>query len=134
MKTFDVEIKKTIKFTEEDLNDILCSCFEGGCSYWCCIDNDTMEWDEAKEMLRKNGNTYPTIEDIMLQIMIDNRAVRLIDEEDDVVLFMTLNSFLKGIELSITEGFWSGEETMDVDGVVGDAIIQYAVFGEQIYG
>lgn len=134
MKTFDVEIKKTIKFTEEDLKDILCSCFEGGCSYWCCIDNTISEWDEAANELHLHGNTEPTIEDIMLQIMIDNKAVRLIDEEDDVVLFMTLNSFLKGIELSIAEGFWSGEDTIVVDGVVGDAIIQYAVFGEQVYG
>lgn len=134
MKTFNIEVKKTIKFTEEDLNDILCSCFEGGCGYWCCIDNTTTEWDEAREKLHLHGNTDPTIEDIILQILTDGKSIRLIDQEDDVELHMTLESFINGIGRSIESGFWSGSNIWDVDGLVGDAIIQYAVFGEQVYG
>lgn len=134
MKTFNVEVKKTIKFTEEDLNDILCSCFEGGCSYWCCIDNTTTEWDKAREKLHLNGNTDPTTEDIMLQMLVDGKPIRLIDQEEDKVYSLYMMRFTKGIKMSIENGFWNGNDIWDVDGLVGDAIIQYAVFGEQVYG
>lgn len=134
MKTFNVEVKKTLKLTEEDLDDILCSCFEGGCSYWCCIDNTAPDWKRSKGELYQNGNDYPTIEEIMLQMLKTDKPIRLIDQEEDVSVYLTMESFLKGIAMSVENGFWSGEEIMDVDGIVGDAIIQYAVFGEQVYG
>ena len=134
MKTFDVEVKKTIQFTEEDLNDILCSCFEGGCGYWCCVDNTTVGWDEAREKLHLKGNTDPTMEDIMLQMLVDGKPIRLIDQEEDKVYSLYMMRFTKGIKMSIENGFWNGNDIWDVDGLVGDAIIQYAVFGEQVYG
>ena len=43
-------------------------------------------------------------------------------------------TFFEGINLAIREGFWDGDDIGDIDGWVGDAIIQYAVFGEQVYG
>ena len=134
MATFDIKIEKTIKFTEEDLSDILCSCFEGGCNYWCCIDNDTDEWDDAKEQLRANGNQCPVIEDIMLYMLIHGMPIRLIDEEENIGLYMTMNIFLGGIKMAIENGYWDSYDIDDIDGYVGDAIIQYAVFGEVVYG
>ena len=134
MKTFNIEVKKTSQFTEEDFNDILCSCFEGGCGYWCCIDNTTVEWDEVREELHLHGNTDPTMEDIMLQILTDKQAIRLIDQEEDEVYYLDMKRFIAGIAMSIENGFWDGSDIWHVDGLVGDAIIQYAVFGEQVYG
>lgn len=134
MKTFNVEVKKTIQFTEEDFNDILCSCFEGGCGYWCCIDNDTDEWVEARNELHLHGNTDPTVEDIMLQMLINGKAIRLIDQEEDEAYYLNMLRFTTGIRMSIENGFWDGKSIWDVDGLVGDAIIQYAIFGEQVYG
>ena len=132
MATFDIEIKKKIKLTEEDLSDILCSCFEGGCSYWCCIDNSTDEWDNAKEQLRANGNQHPVIEDIMVYMLTHDMPIRLIDEEENIGLYMTMNTFLTGIKMTIENGFCDCID--DIDALAGDAIIQYAVFGEQVYG
>ena len=134
MKTFGIGITKEIKFTEEDLNDILCSCFEGGCDYWCCIDNGTPEWDKARDELHQNGNELPTFEDVMLHMLMTEKPIRLIDQEEDVTVYLTMENFLKGIKMSIENNFWSGFDTYHVDGLVGDAIIQYAVFGEQVYG
>lgn len=134
MKTFDIEITKIIKLAEEDLSDILCSCFEGGCNYWCCIDNTTDEWINAKEKLYVNGNPWPTTDEIMLYMLTHDMPIKLIDEEDDVVLYMTMNTFMGGIKMAIENGHWSGDYIDDVDGEVGDAIIQYAVFGELVYG
>lgn len=132
MKTFNVNIEKTIKLTEEDLSDILCSCFEGGCNYWCCIDNTTDEWIDAKEQLCTQGNCQPVIEDIMVYMLTHDMPIRLIDEEDNIGLYMTMNAFLIGIKMAIGNGFCDCVD--DIDALAGDAIIQYAVFGEQVYG
>ena len=134
MATFDIEIKKKIKLTEEDLSDILCSCFEGGCDYWCCIHNGTDEWRNAKEQLRANGNRQPVIEDIMLYMLTHDAPIKLIDTEDEAALYMTMNTFMGGIKMAIENGHWDGDYIDDVDGEVGDIIIQYAVFGELVYG
>ena len=132
MATFDIKIEKTIKLTEEDLSDILCSCFEGGCGYWCCVDNSTDEWNNAREQLHANGNQRPVIENIMLYMLIHGMPLRLIDEEEDVALYMTMDTFLTGIKMTLENGFCDCID--EIDAIAGDAIIQYAVFGEQVYG
>ena len=136
MKAFEVNVERTLTLTELDLSDILCSCFEGGCGYWACLDNSTKEWDAAREaVIEKIGEHNYTIEDVMMHILCSGGSLRLIDQEDDDQVFeMNMADFLNGIGQSISEGFWNGEDTCDVDGEVGDAIIQYAIFGEQVYG
>lgn len=135
MKAFEVEVKKKIKLIEEDINDILCSCFEGGCGYWACLDNTTKEWDMAHEALHQQyGTDNFTIEDIMVWILYNGYSIHLIDQEEDKRYSFNMDEFLNGISMSVSEGFWDGNDTCNVDGVVGDAIIQYAVFGEQVYG
>lgn len=136
MKTFEVKVEKSLRLTEEDLNDILCSCFEGGCGYWACLDNSTEEWDVAREaVIEKVGKNNYTFEDVMMHILCNGGSIRLIDQEDDDQVFaMNMGDFLNGIGQAISEGFWDGEDICDVDGEVGDAIIQYAVFGELVYG
>jgi hypothetical protein len=74
------------------------------------------------------------MEDIMLQMLVDGKPIRLIDQEEDKVYSLYMMRFTKGIKMSIENGFWNGNDIWDVDGLVGDAIIQYAVFGEQVYG
>lgn len=134
MKTFEVKVEKTIKLTEEDINDILSACFYGGCSYWACIDNTTEDWKLAKRKLCEDGNDDPTIEDIMVWLLCNGYAVNLIDEEDNRYYEFNLWAFLDGISRTISKGYWNGDDIGDIDGEVGDVIIQYTVFGELVYG
>lgn len=135
MKTFEIKVEKTLRLTEEDINDILCSCFEGGCGYWACLDNGEISWEIARVELYKNGNADPTMEDIMTWILSNGRSIFIEDEEDDNERYsFDMNDFFEGINLAVREGFWDGDDIGDIDGWVGDAIIQYAVFGEQVYG
>ena len=134
MKTFEINVTKKIKLTEEDFNDILCSCFEGGCGYWCCVDNGTIVWDDARERLYESGNTDPTIEDVMFYILTHKGTIHLIDQEEDDKYYLSIDEFFKGIGMSIENGSWDGTDVCDVDGEVGDVIIQYALFGKLIYG
>lgn len=134
MRTFEVKVEKTIKLTEEDIKDILSACFYGGCSYWACIDNRTEDWKLAERKLCENGNDDPTIEDIIVWLLCNGYAVNLIDEEDNRYYEFNLWAFLDGISRTISEGYWNGDDIGDIDGEVGDVIIQYTVFGKIVYG
>lgn len=127
---YQIKIEKTIKLSGEDMEDILCSAFEGGCGYWCCIDNSTAEWKKAKTEVEGL-----TLEGVMLQLMTTGRPVILIDEEDnDKVHELTMDKFIKGIQKTIENEYWDGNDVSDVDGNIGDVIIQYALFDEVVYG
>lgn len=122
------EFTKKFTLTEEDLIDLLCCCVEGGSSYWCCIDNDTSEWDEIRAELPDG-----TFEDRFWGILKKGQKVRLIDQEDDGVYHMSLNDYLKGIQLAIDNADWNGDIDT-ADGIVGDVVFQYALFDNVIYG
>lgn len=134
MLKFKIETKRTIELTEEDINDILSVCFSGGCGYWACIDNTTEVWDKARDYLLNHGNTDPTVEDIMTWILCNGHEIIVIDREENEQYSLTLWKFFDGIKLTVEHNFWDGEDVYDIDGEVGDVIIQYAVFNELVYG
>ena len=77
---FEIIIQKKLKFTKEDLTDILSSCFDGVCYYWAIIDNDREEWNIAENCCTKHDCT---VEDIMLWILLNGYNIHLIDKEDN---------------------------------------------------
>ena len=121
---------KKIGLTEEDISDILCSCIEGGSNYWCQIQNYGEQWDEVKKDLPKDY----TIEDRIMALWHKEYALHVVDVEEDTEYEISFKDFLDAIQSVIDDGTWDGEDVCDVDGCVGDCIMQYAVFGEVIYG
>ena len=121
---------KKIGLTEEDITDILCSCIEGGSNYWCQIQNYGEQWDEVEEELQDDS----TIEDCIMVLWNRGYALRVVDEEDDNEYEISFKDFLDAIQSVIDDDTWDGDDVCDVDGEVGDCIMQYAAFGEVIYG
>ena len=121
---------KKIGLTEEDIKDILCSCIEGGSNYWCQIQNCGEEWNEVENELPECS----TIEDCIMTLWDKGYALHVIDEEDDNEYNISFKDFLDAIQSVIDDGTWNGNDVCDVDGEVGDCIMQYAAFGEVIYG
>ena len=122
--------KKTIGLTEEDISDILCACIEGGSSYWAQIQNEGDDWDRIEEMLPKGH----TIEDHIMKLWQEGYALHIVDVEDDNEYSIYFKDFRDSIQSVIDDGTWDGNDVCDVDGYVGDCIMQYATFGEVIYG
>ena len=118
----------TIKITEEDLIDVINAAIEGGIGYWCCIGNDTEEWDKIRE-------EYPDacIDERIYRILEKGESVLLIDEEADEIHQLTMDKLLKGIQMALDNNMWNGD-TYDADAIVGDSIFQYALFEDIIYG
>ena len=121
---------KKIGLTDEDISDILCSCIEGGSNYWCQIQNCGEQWDEIE---RKLPNDH-TIEEYIMALWHMGHPLHIIDIEEDSEYTIQLKDFIDAIQSVIDDGTWDGNDICDVDGVVGDCIMQYATFGEVIYG
>lgn len=132
MKTFKLDINKSLELTEEDICDIISTCFYGG---WACIDNTEISWEIARGTLYAKENMSPTMEDIMTWILCTGRSIFIEDVEDDYERYsFDINDFLDAIGAVIEEDYWDGEDICDIDGEIGDAILQFAVFGEVVYG
>ena len=121
---------KRIGLTEEDISDILCACIEGGSNYWCQIQNYGKEWDSVEKTLPKGH----TIEDHIMALWQHGYSLSVLDMEEDEIYDVSFEDFIQGIQCVIDDGTWETDDIYDVDGCVGDCIMQYAVFGEVIYG
>ena len=121
-------VNPTFDYSDEDMIDIISSAVYD-IDYWGCINNDTVEWSEARKEVPDG-----TFEDRMYHILECGHDIEIFDVEDtDEVWHLTLNKLLDGIKLAIQYGHWTGKID-DIDGEVGDIIFQYALFEEIVYG
>ena len=121
-------VNPVFNFSDEDMLDIISSATYD-ISYWGGVNNDTDDWEEAREELPDG-----TFEDRMYYLLEHGHAVEMFDVEDpDEVWQLTLDKLLNGIKLAIQNGYWTGNID-DIDGEVGDIVFQYALFNEIVYG
>ena len=121
----EVNIKKTIHITPEDIDDIMCCALEGGITYWCSKAEVIGEYlgEYASEQISRGG------------------TLKLYDE-DGQAYELTKAKLLNGIKLAIEQDYyphyhWHVDQVLDgcqIDGEVADAIVQLALFENVIYG
>lgn len=117
-----------IVVSREDIDDIMIGALEGGITYWCKKAVVVGEYlgEYASEQIARGG------------------ALDLYDCESGAVYRLTKEKFFKGIELWAKKPIGcnclehiNGKLRIDccnADAIVCDAIIQYAIFGDIIYG
>lgn len=120
---------KTFEFDDIDILDVISSAIYN-IGYWSRIDNNTEVWHKTSDSMDRDH----TFEDVFFEILKSGQAVQLIDVEDDEEIWdLTFEKLLKGMQKAIQYGDWDGD--MDsMDGAVGDAIFQYALFDEIVFG
>ena len=129
----------THALTERDILDILTTAIEGGIGYWACLDNTHPDWEEARKQWKvEHNDEIPCYCDVAYQVMKNGKAVILIDEEDNNTEYqLTLEKFIEGCAKFSA---WKGKDIhkmmkeSDFDSWDADGIIQFALFGEWIYG
>ena len=135
---FVYETRRITQLSEENIKDILTSALEGGISYWAVIDNTVNSWIDTHNRLKQERN-HVYYCDIAYDIMINGGSIHLEDVEDEEERFdLNLDNFLEGCKiweqehegLSIVRTVEDGEFDSDA----GDELIQYALFGELVYG
>lgn len=124
---FKVEVKLTVTLTAQDIDDIMVSALEGGICYWCCeaeVIEEKRVADWGHEQIARGG------------------VLILHDSEEDEEYELTLEKFLKGFELWVANGgdrygaigYDGSVDCCEIDGECADAIVQYALFGEIVFG
>ena len=125
-KSFEVTSETTVFLTVENIDDIMVSALEGGITYWC----DRAKVDEEKrcgawghEQIARGGALL----------------LREIDSSNEWEL--TRGNFLLGFKKWLESdgdkygAVYDGKvDCGKIDGPAADCIIQYALFGELIFG
>jgi hypothetical protein len=123
-KKFPVHIEMDVTITQQDIDNFMCTALEGGINYWC------REAKVVGEFLGECGSEQ----------ISRGGSLLLRDAESGERWELTLEKFLKGIELYIKE---SGQVMIEdfnlmdfgeLDAGDTDCIVQYALFGKLVYG
>ena len=126
MKKFEVKVEIRVELTQQDIDDIMVAALEGGINYWC--DEAAVEGGEylgkyASDQISRGG------------------TLLLHDTDEDAYRKLDLEKFLKGFKLWLENGgdqygAVQGHEVdcCNIDAGCADEIVQYALFGEGVYG
>lgn len=123
-KKFPVHIEMDVSITQQDIDDIMVTALEGGVCYWCRKAKVVGEYlgECASEQISRGGSLI------------------LYDAESSDKWELTLEKFLKGVELYIKEGDRVMVEDFklvdygELDAADADCIVQYALFGKLVFG
>jgi len=123
-----MKIVKTFDITEQQIQDLLVTAFEGGINYWC----------DRVEITVMPPNTSPEDYDKLMasQVIAKDGIVELRGEDFEKITLLTRDKMLTGISKAMDWGnFASIEELIDNhDAETADIIVQYAIFDEIIFG
>ena len=126
MKKFEVKVEIRVELTQQDIDDIMVAALEGGINYWC---------DEAAEEGGEYLGKYASDQ------ISRGGTLLLHDTDEDAYRKLDLEKFLKGFKLWLENGgdqygAVQGHEVdcCNIDAGCADEIVQYALFGEVVYG
>lgn len=130
-KKFEICTKTTVYLTQQDIDDIMVAALEGGINYWCwrvVVQGDYLG-KYASEQISRGGK---------LAVWIDEPF-----EDDKTCYMLDRDKFLAGFKLWLEKGGDSydaidySDGSVDcgqIDATCADEIVQYALFGEVVFG
>ena len=145
-------ITKTVEITQDNLVDVMAIALEGGIGYWSILDNASKNWQSWEEKYKKE---HPEDEDVFYSnvaayILWNGGYVELEDAEEEGVTDLnneegvegdpwklTLDRVLDGLAQEMSHaGYNDVEDYLGcyADATSGDLIIQWALFGEIVFG
>ena len=120
-----VVVTLTVMLMNRDIDSIMCTALEGGITYWCSgaeAVGGKYLGEYAHEQISRGG------------------ALKLYDAEDDTEYELTKDKFINGFRKAYEDGYLNGAcagdriDTGEVDAEIADVIVQFALFGEVVYG
>jgi len=122
-RAMELNINYKVELDNECIDDIMATALEGGITYWCDAAEVVGDYlgEYASEQISRGG------------------TLKLHDSEEDETYELTLDKFLAGLAKAIGEGgldvLHEGKiDPSSIDAEDADVIIQYAIFGEVVYG
>lgn len=121
-----VKFEKAIEVIDQDIDDIVCTALEGGITYWCGAAEVVGEYlgEYASDQISRGGSLI------------------LYDAESSDTWELTKEKLINGIVLAAQTNIYPDYcwidgnklDTCSIDGEIADCIVQYALFGEIIFG
>ena len=133
MKKIEVTMTQAHEFTPEEINDLVVTALEGGINYWCGKANIFKSKDGSfAGVLPEDQDKVKYASDIIGY----GGTLILVDVEDNTEIWtLTLDLMLKGIKMYCENENIALNELIDNhDADSADAIIQYALFDEIVFG
>ena len=130
-KVFNVHAEINVRLEQQDIDDIMVSALEGGICYWA--------W--KAEVVGKYLGEYAS-EQISRGGTLKVHVTEPFDEQDTEWYELDIEKFTQGFRLWLENGgdcygAVSGDGKVDcgeIDAGCADAIIQYALFGDLVFG
>ena len=137
---YRLKVETSYDFTQEELDDILCTAFEGGITYWCekaYLKGGEAMWNRLNALPKPEGH-WDKEEGYFLHEAVTRGFTLEIypDDEDVEMVELNLCNFTQGLKMYI-ENYGRKLDHDDIcgmDAYGADAVVQYAVFGELVYG
>ena len=122
---FEFTMLVPVTITSEDIDDIMVAALEGGITHWC----------RRVEVVGESLGEYASDQ------ISRGRTLRLFDSESSDTWLLTRDKFIEGFKLWLESGtcesgvlIGSEVDTSGIDAECADAIIQYALFGDLVFG
>lgn len=115
-----MEFEVRTSVTGQQIENIIVDALEACSCYWVGLDNSTPEWKGCPKDM--------PLAQYAVQMLMEGKEVTLFDiEDEEEVWTLTMEKLLQGIGVALQNGVEDIE-----DG--SDEILQYALFGELVYG
>ena len=122
-KKFTIRPQIEVSMTQQDIDDIMVTALEGGLNYWCRKAKVVGEYlgECASEQISRGGTLV------------------LYDAESSDKWELTLEKFLNGVKMYFEQGCHvqvedNAIDAGDIDAGDADCIIQFALFGKEVFG
>ncbi len=124
MEKISLNINAKLELTEQDINDLMVTALEGGINYWC---------KKARISKMPEGCTKPMYAS---DVISKGGTLELYDAESTDKWELTLEKFMNGVKFVCErDKYTSAEDLIDNhDADTADAIVQYALFNEIVFG
>lgn len=123
--SFKIQIEKTV--TAQEIEDIMVTALEGGIGYWACLLDDEPEFENKPKNIQTSQYA--------VELLLLGKTIKFQDAEDDEgeIWELTIEKLLAGIAQNTKERPHDCN-IEDGDDITADCIVQYALFGEIVYG
>lgn len=122
-KKFTVRAQIEVNLSQQDIDDIMVTALEGGINYWCRRVKVVGKYlgEASSDQISRGGSLI------------------LYDAESSDKWELTLEKFLNGVKLYFEQGCHvqvedNAIDTGDMDANDADCIVQFALFGEVVFG
>lgn len=125
-KKFEVHAETVFQLTQQDVDDIMVGALEGGINYWCREAEVVGDYlgEYASDQISRGGKLI------------------LHDAESSDKWELDLEKFLNGMKIWVQNGddnYGAVQkdgtvDTCQIDAEMADLIVQYALFGEVVFG